>query len=51
MVRNVSRRLKRLETRAKEVEAARPKPHTLLFIEPVNKRVTSMLAWENGQQV
>jgi hypothetical protein len=51
MVRNLSHRLKRLETRAKEVAAARPKPHTLLFIEPVNKRVTSMLAWENGKDV
>jgi hypothetical protein len=51
MVRNVSRRLRRLETRAKEVAAARPKPHTLLFIEPVSKRVTSRLTWENGEQV
>ena len=51
MIRNVTRRLERLETRAKEVAAARPKPHTICFIEPVNKRVTSTLTWENGKQV
>jgi hypothetical protein len=51
MVRNVSRRLMRLETRAKEVAAARPEPHTFLYIEPATKRVTSMLRWENGKQV
>jgi hypothetical protein len=51
MNRTFSRRLAQLEARAKEVAAARPGPHSFLFIEPVNKRVTSMLAWENGKQV
>jgi hypothetical protein len=31
-----TRRLEQLETRAKKVAAARPEPHTLCFIEPVN---------------
>jgi|HubBroStandDraft_3_1064219.scaffolds.fasta_scaffold173808_3 hypothetical protein len=34
LTRNISRRLERLETRAKEVAAARPEPHTFCFIEP-----------------
>ena len=51
MIRTVSRRLERLEARAKEVAAARPEPHSFLYIEPVNKRVTSMLRWENGKEM
>ena len=51
MTRMITRRLRQLETRAKEVAAARPEPHTFCFIEPVNKRVTSTLAWEDGKQV
>jgi len=51
VIRTIGRRLKQLETRAKEVAAARPKPHTICFIEPVNKRVVSTLGWENGKQV
>ena len=51
MVRNVLRRLEQLETRAKEVAAAAREPHTFCFIEPVSKRVTSTLTWENGKQV
>jgi hypothetical protein len=51
LTRNISHRLERLETRAKEVAAARPEPHTFCFIEPVNKRVTSTLTWENGKEV
>jgi hypothetical protein len=47
----LTHRLKQLETRAKEVAAARPEPHTFCFIEPVNKRVESTLTWENGEQV
>jgi aminoglycoside phosphotransferase (APT) family kinase protein len=48
---NVTRRLERLEARAKEVAAAFPEPHTICFVEPVNKRVTSTLTWENGKSV
>ena len=51
LIRSVSRRLQRLETRAKGVAAAHPEPHMFCFIEPVNKRVTSTLTWENGKQV
>jgi hypothetical protein len=51
MAHNVSHRLERLETRAKQVAAAHPEPHTFCFIEPVSKRVTSTLTWENGKQV
>jgi hypothetical protein len=51
LIRNVSRRRERLETRAKEVAVVHPEPHTFCFIEPVNKRVTSKLTWENGKQV
>jgi hypothetical protein len=51
VIRTVSRRLERLEARAKEVAAAIPEPHSFLFIEPVNKRVTSRLTWENGKEV
>ena len=40
MIRGVTRRLERLETRAKEVEAAHPDPHTLCFIS-VDKKVVS----------
>jgi|HubBroStandDraft_6_1064221.scaffolds.fasta_scaffold2930110_1 hypothetical protein len=50
-MRTIAHRLERLETRAKEVAAAHPEPHTLLFIAPGSKRVTSMFAWENGKQV
>ncbi len=39
LIRKIPRRLKQLETRANEVAAARPEPHTLCFIEPINKRV------------
>jgi hypothetical protein len=51
VTRTIVSRLKQLETRAKEVAAAYPEPHTLCFIEPVNKRVTSTLTWENGRSV
>ncbi len=37
MARNFFRSLERLETRAKEVAAAHPEPHTLCFMEPVDK--------------
>jgi hypothetical protein len=51
VIRTIVHRLKQLETRAKEVAAARPKLHTICFIEPVNKQVASTLTWENGKQV
>jgi hypothetical protein len=51
LTRNVDRRLNQLETRAKKVAAAHPEPHTFCFIEPVNKRVTATLPWENNKQV
>jgi hypothetical protein len=41
LTRTITRRLEQLEARAKEVAAAQPEPHTLCFIEPVNKRVVS----------
>jgi hypothetical protein len=46
---NSGRRLEPLDTRAKEVAAGRPKPHTLCFIEPVNIRVTSMFKMATGK--
>jgi hypothetical protein len=45
----VVRRLKQLETRAKEVAAARPKPHTICFIEPLDKRVVSTYQMGTGK--
>jgi len=51
LTRTIARRLEQLETRAKEVAAAYPEPHSFCFIEPVNKRVTSTLTWENGKAV
>ena len=49
MTRNVTRRLERLEARAKEVAAARPVPHTLCFVEPVDKRVVSTYEMATGK--
>jgi hypothetical protein len=49
MRRNVFRRLKQLETRAKEVAAARPEPNTLCFIDPVNKRVAGTYDMATGK--
>jgi hypothetical protein len=49
LTRNVSRRLERLESRAKEVAAARPELHTFCFIEPVNKRVVSTYEMGTGK--
>ena len=51
MIRNVTRRLERLEGRAKELAAARPKPHTMCFVNAVDKRVSSTVTWENGKEV
>ena len=49
MIRTVVRRLKQLETRAKEVAAARPELHTICFIEPVDKRVVSTYEMATGK--
>jgi hypothetical protein len=49
LTRTIARRLKQLETRAKEVAAARPEPHTLCFIEPVNERVVSTYEMDTGK--
>jgi hypothetical protein len=48
-MRTIARRLERLETRAKEVAAAHPEPHTLCFIEPVEKRVVSTYEMGTGK--
>jgi hypothetical protein len=40
LTRNLPRRLERLETRAKEIAAAMPEPHTLCFVN-MDKRVVS----------
>ena len=48
-MRTIARRLKQLETRARKVEAARPEPHTLCFIEPVNKRVAGTFEMGTGK--
>jgi len=42
LIRNVTRRLERLEARAKEVAAVR-EPHVICFIGPLNKRLTARL--------
>ena len=49
LTRTIARRLKQLENRAKEVAATRPEPHTLCFIEPVNKRVVSTYEMGTGK--
>lgn len=46
----VTRRLKRLEARAKEVAAAALNPHTFLIVN-ADKRVTGTFTWENGKSV
>ena len=48
MNRTVARRLERLETRAKEVAAAHPEPHTLRFIS-VDKKVVSTFEMATGK--
>jgi hypothetical protein len=48
VTRTIPRRLKQLETRDKEVAAARPVPHTLCYIS-VDKKVVSiyeMATWQ-----
>jgi hypothetical protein len=50
LIRNVTRRLERLEARAKEVAAVR-EPHVICFIGPLNKRLTGTFTWENGKPV
>ncbi len=48
LTRTIARRLERLETRAKEVAAARPEPHTLCFIS-VDKKVVSTFEMATGK--
>ena len=48
MTRNIPRRLEQLETRAKEVAAARPEPHTLCFIS-VDHKVVSTFEMATGK--
>jgi len=48
LIRGVSRRLERLEARAKEVAAAHPEPHTLCFI-TVDKKVAGTLEMATGK--
>jgi hypothetical protein len=49
LTRTITRRLKQLETRAKEVAAARPEPHTLCFISAVDKKVVSTFEMATGK--
>jgi len=48
----ISRRLERLEAKAKDVaaEAAR-EPHTMCFVNAVDKRVSGTVTWVNGKEV
>jgi len=48
-MRTIARRLKQLEIRANEVAAAKPEPHTLCFIEAVDKRVVSTYDMATGK--
>jgi hypothetical protein len=48
MNRTFSRRLERLEERAKEVAAARPEPHTLCFVS-ADKKVVSTYEMATGK--
>jgi hypothetical protein len=49
LIRNLSRRLERLEGRAKELAAAHPEPHTLCFISAVDKKVVSTFEMGTGK--
>ena len=48
LTRTIARRLEQLETRAKEIAAARPEPHTLCFIS-VDKKVVSTFEMATGK--
>jgi hypothetical protein len=48
VVRTLARRIKRLETDAKEVSAACPEPHTLCFVD-TDKRVVSTFEMGTGK--
>jgi hypothetical protein len=50
LIRNVSRRLMRLETRAQEIAAATPEPHTIVF-HNVDMSISSTMHWESGKWV
>lgn len=47
-MRTIARRLEQLETRAKEIEAARPEQHTLCFVS-VDKKVTITFEMGTGK--
>ena len=48
----ISRRIERLEWQAKDAAAkAAWEPHTICFVEAVNKRVTCTLTWKDGKEV
>jgi hypothetical protein len=47
-MRTIAHRLERLETRAKEVAAAHPEPHTLRFIS-VHQKVVSTFEMATGK--
>ena len=48
MIRNVSRRLERLEARAAAVVAMNPPEHTIVFVDP-DKRVTGAIRWDRDK--
>jgi hypothetical protein len=48
MTRTIARRLKQLETRAKEIAAARPEPHRLCYI-TADKKVASTYEIATGK--
>jgi hypothetical protein len=48
LIRTIASRLKQLETRAKEVAAAHPEPHTLCFVS-VDKKVVSTFEMATGK--
>jgi hypothetical protein len=48
VTRTIARRLEQLETRAKEVAAARPEPHTLCFIS-VDQKVVGTFEMATGK--
>ena len=45
MIRTISRRLERLETRAAATAAGETEPHTIVFFD-AQRRVTSAMVWD-----
>ena len=48
LTRTIGRRLERLEVKAQQIEAARPEPHTLCFVD-MDKRVVSKYEMGTGK--